>query len=201
MDARIKDVEIELSNGWKKNVKLKDHGTLQFFELSNKKSDYIKLTIKSLYPRTRWSHECMSEILIFAKSKIKEKNDPLKETEAAVNNIKDKALLKNVKRLQKDIASNPTKIKNYLDLGQIYIKAGLYFEALTTTNAAISIDPDNGEAYYLKSMTHILLGEKSASVSAISKSMDIFLSQKKEMEFKKALDFLNKLKEADKDTK
>jgi hypothetical protein len=65
-DARVKDIRIELSNGWKKDFRLEDHGKIQYFDLEEQKTDYIKLTIRSLYPTTLWSHVCVGEIEVYA---------------------------------------------------------------------------------------------------------------------------------------
>ncbi|MBF0385885.1 MAG: tetratricopeptide repeat protein [Candidatus Omnitrophica bacterium] len=65
-DARIKDIEIEIANGWKRNVRLQDMGDWQSFGLGGRKTDYVKITILSLYPAQKWSHYCLSEIKIFA---------------------------------------------------------------------------------------------------------------------------------------
>jgi len=65
-DARVKEVRIELSNGWTKDIQLKDHGEFQYFDIDKQKTDYVKITVLSLYPRKVWSHSCLSEVEIFA---------------------------------------------------------------------------------------------------------------------------------------
>jgi len=66
-DARVKNVLIEFSSGWEKEVELKDNGEMQYFDIDSQDAEFVKLTIVSVYPAQKWGHVCLSEVSAFSK--------------------------------------------------------------------------------------------------------------------------------------
>lgn len=66
-DARIKDIKVELSKGWTTTIHLEDNGFPQSFDIGKHKTDHVKITVLSLYPRKVWSHACLGEVQIYLK--------------------------------------------------------------------------------------------------------------------------------------
>ena len=195
MDARIKDIHVELSNGWEKDFQLQDHGDIQFFDMEGQKTDFIKFSTQSLYMMEIWGHACLSEVQVFAIESPQKEVSSSKQEHSDLKNIKDPKVLEIITELNKKIEVNPKDANNYIALGQIYMKLKLYFNAQKEFSAAIKITPSNGKLHYLKALSHLILGEKTEGIVSISRSLDIFSSTGKEEEFKEAFALLRKFKE------
>jgi tetratricopeptide (TPR) repeat protein len=68
------------------------------------------------------------------------------------------------------------KLLNYMVLntfGKYYIKINSFNEALNSLNISLSMEPNNSEAYYLRSLVFTKLNKKHDAISDLSKSIKI----------------------------
>ena len=94
------------------------------------------------------------------------------------------------------IKTDPKNVENYLVLGQVYLQLKNFQGAVDVLTAATRIDPNSGEAYYLLATSRGLRGkdeDKIESVAAAKKSVEIFLKERDEERFKKAVVLLQGL--------
>jgi len=104
------------------------------------------------------------------------------------------------------IRVDPQNPENYMVLGQVYLRLRNYDKAVDTFNAGTRIDPNYGEMYYFLAAANAVryhLAEnqqqqsfyQSEGVLAAKRSVEIFVQEKDEEKFKRALALLKSLEE------
>ena len=81
-------------------------------------------------------------------------------------------------------------------LAQTYMHLKRYDNALGVLDKVIKLEPDNGEAYYFKSLASGLSGDREQALEAAQKSVVIFQEKRDEKNFKRALGLLRGLSSA-----
>ncbi len=94
------------------------------------------------------------------------------------------------------IRDDPRNSANYIILGQVYLRLNSYSRAIDTLTAATKVDPQNGEAYFLLAIANGLAQRKAEAITAAQRSSEIYLAQRDEEKFKKALALFKSLQEA-----
>lgn len=103
------------------------------------------------------------------------------------------------------IKVDPQNPDNYMLLGQVYLRLRNYAKAVDTFNAGTRVDPDNGEMYYFLGAANAVRSNESEGemaeqyrqegIIAAKRSVEIFVQQKDEEKFKRALALLKSLQE------
>ena len=101
-----------------------------------------------------------------------------------------------IKSFDMAIKEDPTNVNNYLVLGQVYLRLKQYDRAGDTFSGALRAAPDNGEVYYLLAMSRGLDGKNEQAITAVKRSVEIFMAEKNEVGFKKSVALLNGLTSA-----
>lgn len=91
---------------------------------------------------------------------------------------------------------DPSDASSSFVLAQTYMHLKKYENALSVLDNVITMQPDNGQAYYLKGITSGLAGNKQQAIEAAQKSIAIFQEKKDENNFKRAIALLQGLSAA-----
>jgi len=118
--------------------------------------------------------------------------------------LKNKDIANAIHSFDSAIQQNPTEVENYLVLGEVYMRLQNYGGAVDTLNAAVRVNPNSGDAYYMLGLANALkasqegdsdLGKASLAqaIEASKRSIDIYMQNRDEENFKKAVTFLQTL--------
>ncbi|VAX36688.1 hypothetical protein MNBD_UNCLBAC01-1240 [hydrothermal vent metagenome] len=138
-------------------------------------------------------------------SKVEEKQGMKKQTVKSTQYItkgmqylNQKEPIKAIQSFDMAIKANPSNPENYLILGQVYLRLQNYQRAIDTLGAAVRVDPTNPEIYYLLATSRGLRWEEEdrvKSIDAAKKSIELFMQQKNQEKFQKAVVLLKGLTE------
>lgn len=87
------------------------------------------------------------------------------------------------------VRQDPTNLKNYMVLGQIYLRLQSYDRAADTFTAATRIAPNDGEVYYFLALSKTFLGpeQQDQALEAAKKSAELFIQSQQKDRFAQAL--------------
>jgi tetratricopeptide (TPR) repeat protein len=94
------------------------------------------------------------------------------------------------------IKNDPANPEKYLVLGEVYVRLKNFERAEDTLAAALRVAPNNGDVYYLLGLARAFQGKNELAVEAAKKSVEIFVQDRDEEKFKKAVAMLKGLTEA-----
>ena len=103
-----------------------------------------------------------------------------------------------IKVLNQAVLLDPNDASTSFVLAQTYMHLKRYDSALGVLDNVIRLEPDNGEAYYFKSLASSFSGDRRQALEAAQKSIAIFQKQRDEKNFKRAVILLRGLSNADK---
>jgi len=95
-----------------------------------------------------------------------------------------------IQSFDKAIRQDPNNANNYIVLGQVYMRLKNLDRADDTFSAATKIDPKNGEAHFLLATTRMLSGDKEGAIDSAQKSVELFMGQRDEENFKRSVALL-----------
>ncbi len=101
-----------------------------------------------------------------------------------------------IKTLNQAVLLDPRDASTSFVLAQTYMHLKRYESALGILDNVIKMEPNNGEAYYFKSVASGLSGNKQHALEAAKKSIAIFQEKRDEKNFKKAVVLLQGLSSA-----
>jgi hypothetical protein len=67
-NARLREAELQFSDGTAKRIHLADSNDLQYFDLRPNTTTVVRLTIVSVYPGTRWDDVAIGEIRLWGRN-------------------------------------------------------------------------------------------------------------------------------------
>ena len=102
-----------------------------------------------------------------------------------------------IKALNQAVMLDPGDASASFVLAQTYLHFKRYDNALGVLDNVIKMEPDNGEAYYFKSIASGLAGNKPQALEAAQKSVVIFQEKRDEKNFIRAIVLLRGLSSAD----
>lgn len=94
------------------------------------------------------------------------------------------------------IKQDPANPQNYLVLAEVYIRLKNFERAEDTAAAALRVAPNNGDVYYLLGLSRTFQGKLKEATEAAQKSVEIFIQNREEEKFKKAVAMLKGLTES-----
>ena len=94
------------------------------------------------------------------------------------------------------IKNDPTNVDNFLILGQVYLRLKQPARAVDTFTAATRVDPNNGEARYLLATSQALNEELDEAIESAKLSVELFMQNRDEENFKRAVVLLRGLTQA-----
>lgn len=98
-----------------------------------------------------------------------------------------------IKTFGEVIKLDPTDTRGYFVLVQTYIRLQNFENASNVLDTIIKLDPENGQAFYLKAITSGFLGQKDIAMVAAQKSAQIFQEKRDEENFKKSIALVQSL--------
>lgn len=98
-----------------------------------------------------------------------------------------------IKALNQAVLLDPSDASSSFVLAQTYMHLKRYDNALGVLDHVIQRHPDNGEAYYFKSLASGFFGDTEQALEAAKQSVAIFQEQRDEKNFKRALILLRGL--------
>ena len=101
-----------------------------------------------------------------------------------------------IKVLNQAVLLDPSDASVSFVLAQTYMHFKRYDNALSVLDKIIELEPDNGEAYYFKSLASSLSGNRQQALEAAQKSVAIFQEKRDEKNFKRAVVLLRGLSSA-----
>ena|SRR3989338_851562 len=101
-----------------------------------------------------------------------------------------------IKTLNQAVLMDPRDASTSFVLAQTYLHLKRYESAAGVLDNVIKMEPDNGEAYYLKGVAGGLLGNREEAMEAAKKSVAIFQEKRDEKNFKRAIVLLQGLSSA-----
>ncbi len=104
-------------------------------------------------------------------------------------------ILSGIKVLDEAIRTNPRNIPAYVLLGQTYMHVNQLDRAVDTFNAAVTIDPSQGEIFYMLAIANGLRGRRDLAAQDAEKALLIFQKNQEEDGFRRALVLLQGLSE------
>ena len=123
-----------------------------------------------------------------AKTAMKEKL-----LKAGLTYINEAKIPEALKALNQAVMLDPNDASTSFVLAQTYMHLKKYDNALGVLDNVVRLAPDNGEAYYLKSIASNLSGNKQQAMEAAQKSVAIFQEKRDEQNFKRAIVLLREL--------
>lgn len=102
-----------------------------------------------------------------------------------------------IKALNQAVLLDPSDASSSFVLAQTYLHLKRYDNALGVLDNVIKLQPDNGEAYYFKSLASGLSGNRPQALEAAKQSVAIFQEKRDEKNFKRALILLRGLSNAE----
>ena len=115
---------------------------------------------------------------------VQEKRDYAGE---GLNYLKQKDIVRAIQSFDMAIRQEPTKVENYLTLGQVYLHLQQPARAADTVSAAIKVAPQNPDAYYILALSEAMDNKKDQAVEAAKKSAELYAAIKNEEMFKKSV--------------
>jgi len=111
-----------------------------------------------------------------------------------------------INKFDSAIKVDPQNSENYMVLGQVYLRLRNYDKAVDTFNAGTRIGPDNGDLYYFLGAANAVRFHleadsakaefyKNEGIQAAKRCVEIYVQQKDEEKFKRALALLKSLEE------
>lgn len=88
---------------------------------------------------------------------------------------------------QKAIQEAPQDVQRYTTLAQLYLRLQQYERAAALLVQAVSVDPNNGETFYLLSMAYGFQQDFENAKQSAQRSAQIFSEARDEANFRKAL--------------
>ncbi|MEW5895382.1 MAG: tetratricopeptide repeat protein [Candidatus Omnitrophota bacterium] len=113
--------------------------------------------------------------------------------QAGIELIKKGDVINGIHAFDEAIKQNPTNLQPYILLGQTYMHANQFDQAVDSFLAALRIAPDHGEIYYMLAIANGLRGRKDLAVNNAEKALLLFQKDKDGENFKKALVLLQGL--------
>jgi len=110
--------------------------------------------------------------------------------------LKEADIPRAIRSFDMAIKSDPTNTRNYIVLGQVYMQLKNYQGAVDVLTAATKVDAENGEAYYLLATSRALRGKEEDKIKALEaakRSVEIYLKNRDEDRFKRAVVLLQNL--------
>ncbi len=121
---------------------------------------------------------------------IKQPENFLKES---IKQLQQKDIKDALISLKRAITQDPTAPKPYIMLGEIYIKAGLYKNAVKYFEAASRLMPNDGKLKLELARCYGLSGENKKSIESLKESIELFKAQNDIKDYKKASALLSAL--------
>ncbi len=132
------------------------------------------------------------------RSDDKTKSSRAKKTDyvsLAMKSLEQKDIVGALKNFDKAIKQEPKNLTNYVLLSQVYAKLGQFDRSVEVLSAALTLDPENGELYFLIAQSLSQQeGTKEEAVLAAQHSTEKFIAQQNEPGLRKAITFLRTLK-------
>lgn len=101
-----------------------------------------------------------------------------------------------IKSFDMAIKSDPSDVRSYLVLGQVYMRLKQFNRAADTFGAAVKVDPNNGEAFYMLSTNRMLDGRFEEAEKDAQRSVELFMLNRDEEKFKRSVALLKTISEA-----
>ena len=110
-----------------------------------------------------------------------------------IKQLKEKDIKDALISLKRAITQDPTDPKPYIMLGEIYIKAGFYENAVKYLEAASRLMPNDGKLRLELARCYGLSGENKKSIESLKESIELFKAQNDIEDYKKATALLSEL--------
>jgi len=127
-----------------------------------------------------------------AKAKVQKNDYVAKGMEFLAN----KDVANAIQNFDMAIRQDPENLTNYIVLSQVYYKLGNFERSTDTLTAALKLDQENGEIYYLLAMS---LSQNDDTLDAAyltaEKAVQMFIKEKNEPGLKKSVTLLKSLKD------
>jgi len=98
-----------------------------------------------------------------------------------------------IQALDEAIKQDRNNVQAYVLLGQTYMHTSQYDRAVDSFLAALAVNPDQGEIYYMLAIANGLRGRKDLAVNNAEKALLLFQQDRDGENFKKALVLLQGL--------
>lgn len=128
------------------------------------------------------------------KERMKIKTDFITQ---GMNDLSEGDISKAIQNFDEAIKQDLNNAKNYVVLGQVYLRLKNYARAVDTFSAAVKVDQNNGELYYLLAISKGLNEDREGAIEEAQRSVELFLAQQNEEKLIQALALLKGLMEAE----
>jgi tetratricopeptide (TPR) repeat protein len=113
--------------------------------------------------------------------------------ETGLESLRQSDIQSAIKNFDEAIKTSPKDLRGYVVLGQTYLRSKKYDRAIDTFSAATRVAPQDGDLYFMLATSYGLAGKKDQAVKAAQQSAELFRQKKDQVNFRKAVLFLQGL--------